>query len=225
MNALPRLPLPAAACAAMAALAVTAFPCGVSAQTFDDEKPVPIEEEDLDEEPTAESLEESVETKRDFEFAQPGKTSTRTAFNTAGKPHRDYEARVVQGEMEVLLGPMPKSGKDPLLVKRARSKGKGLSYVHVLEYDEPTGKHILVFRDDILWYAMFPTRAGETKRAEVARRYGDSPKMSTSRRNIEGAEHSARVHWFPESGVGFVQLDGGERYSYKLVFEPKTKKR
>lgn len=170
-------------------------------------------------------LDEPLDKKRDFGFASPGKTNTRTAFNIAGKPTRDYEGRVIQGEMDVLVAESPKGKDDPLLVQRARNAGKGLAYVHVLEYDEPTGRHTLVFRDDVLWYAIFPTRAGETRAEEVARRYGDAPKMSTSRRKIEGAEHSARIHWFPESGVGFAQLDGKADYAYKLVFEPQGKRR
>jgi hypothetical protein len=162
--------------------------------------------------------------KRDFTFAQPGKTATRTAFNVAGKPTRDFEGRVIQGEMDVLLGPAVEGKDDPLLVQRAKNMGKGLSFVHVLEYDEPNGKTSLVFRDDVLWYIVQPTRAGETKQDEVSRRYGDSPKMSSQRRKVEGAEHTARIHWFPESGVGFVQLDGAETYAYKLVYEAKAKR-
>lgn len=168
--------------------------------------------------------EDSAPKKRDFGFAQPGKTATRTAFNTAGKPNRDYEGRVIQGEIDVMLAPAVQGKDDPLLVQRAKNMGKGLSYVHVLEYDEPTGKVTLVFRDDVLWYAVYPTRTGETKADEVSRRFGDSPKMSSQRRKVEGAEHTARIHWFPDSGVGFVQLDGAETYTYKLVYEAKAKR-
>lgn len=174
--------------------------------------------------PGFEDEEESGPKKRDFTFAQPGKTATRTAFNIAGKPNRDFEGRVIQGEMDVLLGPAVEGKDDPLLVQRAKNMGKGLSFVHVLEYDEPTGKTTLVFRDDVLWYIVQPTRTGETKPDEVSRRFGDSPKMSSQRRKVEGAEHTARIHWFPESGVGFVQLDGAESYSYKLVYEAKAKR-
>ena len=168
--------------------------------------------------------EEAAPKKRDFDFAEPGKTATRTAFNVAGKPNRDYVGRVVQGEMDVLLAPVVAGKDDPLLKQRAKSRGKGLSYVHVLEYDEPNGKVTLVFRDDVLWYAIYPTRAGETKAEEVVRRFGESSKRSSQRRKVEGAEHTARIQWFPDSGVGFVQLDGAERYAYKVVYEPKAKK-
>ena len=171
-----------------------------------------------------ESYDEPLEKKRDFSIAQPGKTATRTVFNILGKPNRDFEGRVIQGEMDVLLGPAVEGKDDPLLVQRAKNMGKGLSFVHVLEYDEPTGKTSLVFRDDVLWYVVIPTRAGETKPEEVSRRYGDSPKMSSQRRKVEGAEHTARIHWFPESGVGFVQLDGAETYAYKLLYEAKAAK-
>lgn len=189
-------------------LLVSAFAAPAVAQVSDDSS------EDDEEGPV----------KRDFEFAQPGKTATRTAFNTAGKPDRDYEGRVIQGEMDVLLAPAVAGKDDPLLVQRAKNMGKGLSFVHVLEYDEPTGKHTLVFRDDVLWYAVYPTRVGETKADEVARRFGDSPKTSSQRRKVEGAEHTARIHWFPDSGVGFVQLDGAETYAYKLIYEAKAKR-
>lgn len=205
---------------AFLALLTVAFPA--SAQTADDEEG--IDPDSLIDEEPPEDLDAPLEKKRDFAFAQPGKTATRTAFNLAGKPKRDYEARVLQGEMEVLLAPNEKGKDDPLLVQRARNSGKGLSTVHVLEYDEPTGRHTLVFRDDFLWYAIYPVRTNETKPAEVARRYGDTPKMSSSRRKVEGAEHTARTHWFPESGVGFAQLDGSETYSYKIIFEPKTRR-
>jgi hypothetical protein len=189
-------------------LLLTALPAfaQVSSDTFGD-----------DEEVTAEK-------KRDWTFAQPGKTATRTAFNIAGKPNRDYEGRVIQGEMDVLLAPAVEGKDDPLLVQRAKNMGKGLSFVHVLEYDETAGRTTLVFRDDVLWYIVQPTRTGETKQEEVSRRFGDSPKMSSQRRKVEGAEHSARIHWFPESGVGFVQLDGAESYAYKLVYEAKAVK-
>ena len=203
---------------ALARALLLSFLTGLAAaQTVDDESEAPPEEE-------VEDLDAPLEKKRDFTFAHPGKTGLRQALNTAGKATRDYEGRVIQGEMDVLLAPIVDGKDDPLLTQRAKNMGKGLSYVHVLEYDEKTGKHILVFRDDILWYAVYPVRAGETKADEVARRYGDSPKFTTSRRKVEGAEHSARVHWFPESGVGFAQLDGKEAFSYKVVFEAKAKR-
>jgi hypothetical protein len=162
--------------------------------------------------------------KRNFDALTPGKTSTRTVLNTVGKGHRDYEGRVVQGEMDVLISKSVDGKDDPLLVQRAKQQGKGLSYVHVLEYDEKQGRVMLVFKDDILWYAVYPTRAGETKLDEVSRRFGDAPKMASQRRKIENKEHTARISWFPDSGVGFVQLDGAESYGYKVVFEPKAKR-
>ena len=58
----------------------------------------------------------------------------------------------------------------------------------------------------------------------VSRRFGDSPKQTSQRRTVEGAEHTSRIHWFPDSGVGFAQLDGKEPYAYKIIFEPKAKR-
>ena len=179
------------------------------AQTVDD--PAPAEDAALDEEEPAAS----------FDDVKPGTTKLRWAYDKLGKPAKTFDARVVQGEMDPLVSPASADGKDEALSIRARNAGKGLSWVHVLEYQKDGARTLLVFRDEVLWFALLPARAGETKAAEVQRRYGADPRSSTFSRKIDGKQTRARTFLWPDSGVGYVQLEGSETYAWKMLFKGK----
>lgn len=157
-----------------------------------------------------------------FDDVKPGTTSLRWAYDKFGKPAKTFDARVVQGEMDPLVAPAAADGKDEALAQRARNAGKGLSWVHVLEYEREGARTLLVFKDEVLWFALVPPRVNETKPAEVARRYGADPRTSTFSRKIDGQQRRARTFLWADSGVGYVQLDGAERYAWKMLFKGRS---
>jgi len=161
-----------------------------------------------------------------FATVKPGMTPDE-ALRRIGKPHADYRAWVIAGEMDLLIGfPSPDSIHD--LHERARAMKREVAEVRVLEYHHPEAVSRvarLVFQGDKLWYALVPASVSELTPEKIESRFGRKPLLST-RSRVDGADllTTVKVFAYPDAGVAYLLEGADDFFKTKCVFAPLEKK-
>jgi hypothetical protein len=155
-----------------------------------------------------------------FGFLAPGATTPAVALKKIGAPAADYPAWT-DGKMDFEIQiPTPDS---IARLPPARTEVRVLEWYDSRDATRPAAK--LVFRKDVLWYALVPFTASESSPSKLEARFGAKPTVSTETRADGDFSHVLTLYAYPGRGIAYVHDDArdgstGPSFRTKVVFAP-----
>lgn len=155
-----------------------------------------------------------------FVFAKPGTTTRAQAVKLAGTPTEEYDAEVLQGEIEPDVVRRNVKRHLDLMTRSAQTK-RPIEIVRVLHWRDDVDTALfatLVFRDGTLAWAILPVSESESSEQKLRDRYGDIP-APVKERYVTGDLRRERTTWaFPDRGITYIQQGTDGRIEHKLVY-------
>jgi len=111
-------------------------------------------------------------------------------------------------------------------LRQAEKTGRQLVKVYVLEYRGPDAMSEyakLVFHEDRLLYALVPVSLAEATLQQIRMRFGASGRTEEIPVRAFDFLYTARVTYYDEAGVGFLQTSGLEEDA-KIIYPPRTRR-
>ena len=159
-----------------------------------------------------------------FTFVKPGETTVAQSLHRLGAPAVDYPAWVTAGKMDWEIAAQTPDSLDHL--PKPHEEVRVLEWYDARDESRPAAK--LVFRRDVLWYALVPLTASESTPAKLEERYGRKPSNFVEGRLDADVGHSLTVYGYPDLGIAYVRdssddVDGVPSFRTKAIFPPVKK--
>ena len=159
-----------------------------------------------------------------FAFLKPSETMLDQARQRLGEPWLEYDTYVFRGEIDPLIH-MDEAEHYAWQLRQAEKTGRQLVKVYVLEYRGPDAMSEyakLVFHEDRLLYALVPVSLAEATFQQIRMRFGASGRTEEIPVRAFDFLYTARVTYYDEAGVGFLQTSGLEEDA-KIIYPPRTR--
>ena len=159
-----------------------------------------------------------------FAFLKPSETMLDQARQRLGEPWLEYDTYVFRGEIDPLIH-MDEAEHYAWQLRQAEKTGRQLVKVYVLEYRGPDAMSEyakLVFHEDRLLYALVPVSLAEATFQQIRMRFGASGRTEKIPVRAFDMLYTARVTYYDEAGVGFLQTSGLEEDA-KIIYPPRTR--
>ena len=160
-----------------------------------------------------------------FAFLKPSETMLDQARQRLGEPWLEYDTYVFRGEIDPLIH-MDEAEHYAWQLRQAEKTGRQLVKVYVLEYRGPDAMSEyakLVFHEDRLLYALVPVSLAEATFQQIRMRFGASGRTEEIPVRAFDFLYTARVTYYDEAGVGFLQTSGLEEDA-KIIYPPRTRR-
>ena len=160
-----------------------------------------------------------------FAFLKPSETMLDQARQRLGEPWLEYDTYVFRGEIDPLIH-MDEAEHYAWQLRQAEKTGRQLVKVYVLEYRGPDAMSEyakLVFHEDRLLYALVPVSLAEATLQQIRMRFGASGRTEEIPVRAFDFLYTARVTYYDEAGVGFLQTSGLEEDA-KIIYPPRTRR-
>ena len=160
-----------------------------------------------------------------FAFLKPSETMLDQARQRLGEPRLEYDTYVFRGEIDPLIH-MDEAEHYAWQLRQAEKTGLQLVKVYVLEYRGPDAMSEyakLVFHEDRLLYALVPVSLAEATFQQIRMRFGASGRTEEIPVRAFDFLYTARVTYYDEAGVGFLQTSGLEEDA-KIIYPPRTRR-
>jgi hypothetical protein len=161
-----------------------------------------------------------------FVFLKPSETLLDQARQRLGKPWLEYDTYVFQGEIDPFVH-KDEAEHYAWQLRQAKKTGRQLVKVYVLEYRNPAAMSEnarLVFHNRTLLYALVPMSRLEATFERLRRRLSRRARVEEIPLRAFDMLYTARVTYYDEAGVGFLQMFFGPEEDEKIIYQPRTRR-